>query len=106
MSQRKAVDFPIVGVAALVELNGDKQCRDARIVVGAVSPRPTRAAEAEEALRGKEIGEELVQQAGELALKAIRHLSNGGGLAWYRRRVVPVIAGRAVQQAAEAARAR
>jgi 4-hydroxybenzoyl-CoA reductase subunit beta len=106
VSQRKAVDFPIVGVAALVELNGNKQCRDAKIVIGAVSPRPTRANEAEEALRGKEIEDGLVQQASELALKAIRHLSNGGGHAWYRRRVVPVIVGRAVKQAAEAAEAR
>ena len=104
ISQRKAVDFPIVGVAAVVELKGNKVCQDARIVIGGAASRPIRASEAEKALQGKEIGDELVKQASELALKAVKPLSNTWELAWYRRRVIPVLVGRAIRQAAEAAK--
>ena len=51
-SLRKAVDFPMVSAGvSLVKRNGI--CTEARIVLGAVAPRPLRLAEAETALRGK-----------------------------------------------------
>lgn len=105
VSIRKAVDFPIVGVAVVVELEETKLCRDVRIVLGAISPNPVRAGEAEEVLRGKEVGEELIQEASQSAVKAAHPLSIVGGLAGYRRRVTPVMVERAIGQAMEAARA-
>jgi len=105
VSQRKAVDFPLLGVAVVIGFNGtNKLCQDVGIVLGAVSPNPIRASEAEEVLRGKEIREELVQQAGELALKTSRPLSNADGLAGYRLRVLPAMVRRAIEHAMETAR--
>ncbi|MBI4186322.1 MAG: xanthine dehydrogenase family protein subunit M [Chloroflexi bacterium] len=103
LSWRKAVDFPIVGVAAVIGLGKGKACQHARIVIGGVSPTPTRAVEAEAILQGKKLDEGLVGEASQLALKSVRHLSNTWDLAWYRRRVVPVMVGRAIQQAMKAA---
>ncbi len=105
LSRRKAFDFPIVGVAVVMGLDEtDGLCKDVHIVLGGASPNPIRASQAEEVLSGKEMGEERIREASQLALKAVRPLSNVGDLAWYRRRVIPVLVGRAIRQVIEVAR--
>jgi len=71
---RNAIDFPIVGVATVLTLEGDKVA-DARIALGAVAPVPLRAREAETFLAGKVLTEETVQVAGELAVKGAQVLA-------------------------------
>ncbi len=64
---REAVDFPIVSVASIITLHGDV-CRDARIALGAVAPRPVRAIEAEQKLKGKAINAKTAEAAAEAAV--------------------------------------
>lgn len=61
---RASIDFSIVSVAGKYELNGNKIER-AKIVLGAVAPVPILAHEAEKYLQGKEITEEVAEQAAE-----------------------------------------
>jgi len=65
---RKSIDFPVVGVAVNISLNGG--CvSDARIVLGAVKPIPFRVTESEDFLRGKVLNEENAETAASLAIK-------------------------------------
>ncbi len=64
---RSAIDFPLVSVASLINLRGDV-CKDARIVLGAVAPRPIRAMLAEQKIRGKTINAATAEAASEAAV--------------------------------------
>jgi CO/xanthine dehydrogenase FAD-binding subunit len=72
---RKAIDFPIVGVASLLTLKGSKIAK-ARIALGAVAPVPRRAREVEEFLRGKPLTEETAELASTIAVRGVTPLSH------------------------------
>ncbi len=59
---RKSVDFSIVSLASIISMK-DGICRNARIALGAVAPRPFRATEAEQALNGKTLNDETINAA-------------------------------------------
>lgn len=65
--ERKTIDFAVVGLGSVYELDG-KTVKDASIVLGAVSPVPVRAVEAERYLIGKQLTEEVAEKAAEIAL--------------------------------------
>jgi NADPH-dependent glutamate synthase beta subunit-like oxidoreductase/CO/xanthine dehydrogenase FAD-binding subunit len=71
---RNAIDFPIVGVASLLALDG-KKVKEARIALGAVAPVPMRATEAEQFLVGKSLTEQNAEVAAGLAVKAAQPLA-------------------------------
>jgi NADPH-dependent glutamate synthase beta subunit-like oxidoreductase/CO/xanthine dehydrogenase FAD-binding subunit len=64
---RDAIDFPLVSVASLINMR-DGVCKDARIVLGAVAPRPTRATLAEKTIKGKAINASTAEAASEAAV--------------------------------------
>jgi 4-hydroxybenzoyl-CoA reductase subunit beta len=107
IGQRKSFDFPIISVATVVQLDTEcKFCSNIRIVILAGTPNPLRANEAEEVVRGREVSEELIEEASKLVRNSIRPISNAGGFAWYRKTVLPRIVARSIRQALEAARAK
>ena len=72
-SQRKAIDFPIIGVATVVTVNlKNSICERARIVLGGISPRPLRMSKAEEKIKGKRVENRTVQEVVEVAFEGIR----------------------------------
>ncbi len=88
----------VVGVAAAVKMEGDI-IKDARIVLGAVSPVPVRAKQAENFLKGKQAGEELFAEAGVIASGECRPISDIRASAEYRKDMVRVFTQRALQKA-------
>jgi xanthine dehydrogenase YagS FAD-binding subunit len=68
-------DWPIAEVAVVMERDGDT-CRRASIILGAASPVPHRATEAEDLLRGKRVDEALATKAAEAALDAADPLTH------------------------------
>jgi NADPH-dependent glutamate synthase beta subunit-like oxidoreductase len=64
---REAIDFPIVSLASLIKLDGGV-CADARIVLGAVAPKPLRATAAEAAVKGKKLDAKTAEAAAEAAV--------------------------------------
>jgi len=83
---------PLLGVAiAARRANGGTVCREARIVVGASTPVPTRLHRAEAFLAGKTVTGEVLEEAGRLAAEEVAPLSDFRGSEEYRREIVRVV---------------
>jgi CO/xanthine dehydrogenase FAD-binding subunit len=65
---REAIDFALVSVASVVSTEKGI-CKDARIVLGAVAPRPVRATAAEKVLVGRRLDNTQAAAAAEAALE-------------------------------------
>lgn len=81
LRRRGAFDFPVLGVAAYVQLengqaNGNRMVKDAKIVLGGIAPSPTQIAEAATALIGHAFDEDHIQAAAEAAYIKARPLDN------------------------------
>ncbi len=61
-------DWPLADVAVVVELDADRRCTNAAIILGAAAPVPHRAIEAEAVLLGKIIDEQAARDAAHAAL--------------------------------------
>ena len=93
---RTAADHrPLVNVALVAKRQGET-CSEARIVVGASTPVPTRAMRAEAFLVGKAVTPELVAEAANLVAADIETLSDARADADYRRDMVRVVARRSM----------
>ena len=100
LRRRGAIDFPILGVAAAVRLDGDGTCTRARVVLGAVAPRPLDAADAEEVLIGHKLTPEVIDAAAQAAWKPARPLDNADLTISYRKQMVRVYVARALKELA------
>jgi carbon-monoxide dehydrogenase medium subunit len=102
---RNEMDIAVVGAGAWVQLNakGDS-IEAARIGLAAIAPTPVLAAEAGAWLTGKPATPETYAQAGELAKKSARPISDMRGPAEYRVHLVSVLTRRALAGAVERAR--
>lgn len=99
---REEMDIAIAGVGSFVQLNADRtRCEQVRITLAAVAPTPVRAREAEAFLNGKLLDQATVTQAGELAAKAAKPISDVRGSAAYRVEMVKVLTRRTLQKALE-----
>jgi len=93
---RAYMDIAVVGVAVSLWLENRVVSR-ARLVLGAVAPLPLRAREAEAALEGAKITPQRISLAADLAQAACAPIDDVRGSADYRRRMVRVLVGRALQ---------
>jgi CO/xanthine dehydrogenase FAD-binding subunit len=96
---RKGLDFAVASAAAYVETGREGRCTEARVVLGAVGSGPIRVTEAEEALKGAALTEDLLEKVTEAARKAARPMKNCDLTPAYRRQVAGVAAKRAVEKA-------
>jgi carbon-monoxide dehydrogenase medium subunit len=88
LTTRKAMDIAFVGVAVLLELDGEGQINKARIALGAVAPTPIRVPSAEKVVEGKVLDKEAIQKSAELAAQACQPISDLRASAGYRREMV------------------
>ncbi|HEX9044392.1 MAG TPA: hypothetical protein VF802_05125, partial [Candidatus Limnocylindrales bacterium] len=68
----------------------------ARVALGAVGPHPIRARAAEAVLVGSTLEPDAVRRAGLAAASEAEPFTDAIGSAWYRRRMIPVVLGRAL----------
>ncbi len=99
---RNSFDFPILGVAAVVQTGADGRCIAAKLVLNAVAPRPVEVPEATRALIGAALDSESIAEAAEAAFKAGRPLDNTSATIPYRKRMVRVFAQRTLEDVARA----
>ena len=100
MMRRNALDLALVGVAAFLRLDLNKQlCKEARIVLGAVAPTPIRAPKAEQILIGKEMNEALAKEAGRMASEEARPISDVRASMEYRQTIISILTKRALMKA-------
>jgi hypothetical protein len=90
---RKPVDFAIVNVASLINIQGGI-CMDARIAIGAVGPEPVRARAAEEIIIGRPIDEAVALRAAEEAMATTQPLSMNK----YKVEIAKVLVKRAIMR--------
>jgi len=98
LRRRGSIDFPILGVAAAVHLDADRDCTAARIVLGSVASAPLRVLAAEEALVGRPFESDAITEAAEAARKLARPLDNTDLTSRYRKRMIPVFVKRALKE--------
>ena len=95
---RSADDWPALGVAVVLEMDGDT-VRDPRIVISAATDIPVRLAAAEGVLRGKRVDAAALSRAGEAAAAEAGVIGDAHGSAAYKKELVRVYVARAVRAA-------
>ena len=76
LRRRGSFDFPVLGVAACLHLSADGTVEDARIILGGVGSHPVQATVSEQAILGKKLTEETIQQAAASAYPTAKPLDN------------------------------
>lgn len=94
---RAFMDIAVVGVGIAMGLDGER-CTSARIVLGAVAPRPLRARRAEDELLGQSPQPERIRRAAKLAAAESEPIDDVRGSAWYRRLMVEVLTRRGLME--------
>ena len=100
LSRRGAFDFPILGVAVALRMDGET-IREAAITLGAVAsqPRPTPAAAA--LLVGQRLAPELIDRVADAAFKPSKPLDNTDLTHPYRKKMTRVFVARALRRLAD-----
>lgn len=88
----------VVSSAVMLDASGDQVGRP-RIALGAVAPRPFRSRNAEALLEGAAFGDQLADQAADLAAGSATPITDVRGSAEYRRAMVCVLVRRGIQTA-------
>lgn len=100
---RSADDWPALGLAAALDMDGEK-IRSARIAIGAATDIPQRLRAVEDVLAGSALDQDVLKRAGEAAAQVAVH-SDARGSAPYKRELIRVFTGRVIAQAAAQANA-
>src|SRR5438876_11498800 len=100
---RRAGDYAMVGVAALVTLDASGRCRRARVALCGVGPTPIRAGAAEDALVGQAPAGAALDEAAARAAAATSPPSDLHGSADFRRKLARHFARLAIATATERA---
>jgi CO/xanthine dehydrogenase FAD-binding subunit len=99
---RVAADPAKLNVAVAIEREKDL-CRDCRIALGSVAPKPFRTIEAEDILKGKRLTPDLIEKTSQRASEEIQPITDVRSTVDYRREVAKVIVRDAVKLAWERA---
>ncbi|MDQ0189055.1 xanthine dehydrogenase family protein subunit M [Alicyclobacillus cycloheptanicus] len=94
-----ADDWPMVGVAAFVKVDGDT-IADARVVVSAATEKATRLTGVETRLAGVRVRDEVLDDAAELAVANLKPLADIRGSSAYKREIVKVCVRKSLKKAA------
>lgn len=94
-TKRTVVDETLAGVAVLMTLDSDDTCRDVRIGLCSLAPTPMRAKRAEEVLKGRKLGDKLIEKAAQAAMEETRPRSRAD----HRRRMTGILARMAISEA-------
>jgi carbon-monoxide dehydrogenase medium subunit len=90
-----AIDMAVVNVATLLVCKKGI-CEKVRIAMGSVAPTPIYASKAEGIMKGKELGEDIIQEAAEAAAEGLTPHGQRAS-ATYRKRMVTVLVKRALE---------
>ena len=97
LRRRGSFDFPVLGVAAALRMEGET-VREAAITLGAVASQPRPAPEAAALLIGQRLTPELIDGAADLAFKPGKPLDNTDLTHPYRKKMIRVYVARALRE--------
>lgn len=92
--EKEGLDWPLVAAAVALQMDGNT-VKSARVVLGHVAPVPWPSPEAEEAVKGKTLTEEVADAAGKAAVSKATPLSQNG----YKVQLARVAVKRALMRA-------
>lgn len=98
VTTRSADDWPALGIAAALRLEGD-MVQSCRLFIGAATDRPTRLVAAEAVLTGAVVDTATVRRIGEAALDSVEFIGDAQGSAAYKKELLRVYLGRTVKSA-------
>lgn len=96
LRRRDAFDFPVLGVAARVDLDGDGVVTAARVVLGAIASYPMEVPEAAAAVVGTRLDATSVGAAADAAYRPAKPMDNTDFTLAWRKEMVRVYVGRAL----------
>ena len=103
VGRRSSMDVAVVGLALRLGLT-DGLVTSARVATCSVAPTPRRVAAPEEILVGSRLEPEVITAAGHALAEASSPIDDARGTASYRRRVLPGLLARAIDQCTEEAK--
>ncbi|MDG6987783.1 MAG: FAD binding domain-containing protein [Nitrososphaerota archaeon] len=104
LRRRGAVDFPLMGVAAVVRVDGRGTCLESRVVVGGIASWPLAVPGVDAILRGRELSPVLIDEVASAAYEAARPMDNADLTLLYRKTMVREYVGRALRGFAHGSR--
>lgn len=99
---RRSIDFPIANVAAMLILDGKEEvCREARVVIGAVGPKPEEVEAIGGLLKGRRLESSIIEEASDLAFKAAKPAPNAASSPSYRKKMIKFFVKKILKQVLE-----
>jgi aerobic carbon-monoxide dehydrogenase medium subunit len=98
---QSAGTWPLASVAASAIIDRDSVAKDTRIALGGIGSVPVRAKKSEEFLEGRNLDEENILKAGQLASEGLKPPSDMHGSSEYRKNLARVLVTRALQKIAQ-----
>ena len=98
--KRNSFDFPVAGVAVVLEKDVDHKVSKVRVVLGALESRPLLLQEATAVMVGNKLTKEVIDTVADLAFKKAKPLDNTDMGPAYRKQMARVLTTRALQQLA------
>ena len=95
---REAIEFPTVGLALSLQLDGKEWVKKARIVFTAVEPAPVEAREAEKALQGNSLAQIPTDKIGAQAAKEISPMRTSTVSPAYKRKMAGILLKEAIEK--------
>lgn len=99
--ERKVGDFATAGVAVQLTLDENNNCKAAGIGLTNVNPIPLRASRSEQALTGRPLSDETIEEAARYASEDCNPSSDLRGSEEYKRHLVGVLVKRMIRKAVE-----
>lgn len=97
---RRRGDYALAGVCALITLDGDGTCAQARLAGCGIGSRPVRLVAAEDALRGRPVDDGALREAGEVAKAHVTAPDDLQASDSYRKDLLAALVRRTVARAA------
>jgi len=98
LRRREAFDFPVLGVAAWVQLDQAGMVVNAKLILGGIAPSPVEVKEAAQALIGQPLDQEHIEAAAEAAYVKARPLDNTDFVMNWRKQMTREYTLRALQE--------
>ena len=97
---RDTMDFPLLGVAIFIQMDGKNgRCRNVRLVLGAVGPAPVVVEAAPTIMCGQQITSKLIEEVSRAARKMAHPVDNTASSPRYRRQMIPLFIKNAFDEA-------
>jgi 4-hydroxybenzoyl-CoA reductase subunit beta len=98
LRRRGSFDFPVLGVAAALEIGDDRTVRSARVILGGVAPAPIDVTEAQQALIGGVLDRQRIDAAAQACYLKARPLDNTDFLMNWRKHMARPFVQRALEE--------